>query len=222
MARPRSDIGPRIVHAARARFLTEGVDGASLRRIAEEAGTSIGMVYYYFPSKDDLFLAVVEEVYVALLADLERALAPALPVETRLARLVERLGALTPDEILVLRIVVREVLASPSRLRRLIERFQRGHLPLVLRLVHDGFATGTFDRALPPAVVTIALGLLVGPAQVVLQRIARERLLPLALPPGPVGPHLLQLFLRGAAAPARARKKKVSGRRGGGSRPRAA
>ena len=31
MARPRSDVGPRIVHAARERFLKEGVDGASLR-----------------------------------------------------------------------------------------------------------------------------------------------------------------------------------------------
>ena len=45
MARPRSDIEPRIVHAARRRFLKEGVDGASLRTIAKDAGTSIGMVY---------------------------------------------------------------------------------------------------------------------------------------------------------------------------------
>ena len=62
MARPRSDIEPRIVHAARRRFLKEGVDGASLRTIARDAKTSIGMVYYYFPTKDDLFFAVVEEV----------------------------------------------------------------------------------------------------------------------------------------------------------------
>ena len=62
--------------AARERFLTEGVDGASLREIARDAGTSIGMVYYYFPTKDELFLAVVEEVYAKLLADLASALAP--------------------------------------------------------------------------------------------------------------------------------------------------
>jgi AcrR family transcriptional regulator len=45
MARPASDIAPRIVHAARERFLFEGVDGASLRNIAKDAGTNIGMVY---------------------------------------------------------------------------------------------------------------------------------------------------------------------------------
>jgi TetR/AcrR family transcriptional regulator, transcriptional repressor for nem operon len=59
MARPASDIGPRIVHAARARFLQEGVDGAALRQIARDAGTNIGMVYYYFKTKDDLLAAVL-------------------------------------------------------------------------------------------------------------------------------------------------------------------
>jgi AcrR family transcriptional regulator len=38
--------------------LGDGVDGASLREIAREAGTNIGMVVYYFATKDDLFLAV--------------------------------------------------------------------------------------------------------------------------------------------------------------------
>ena len=70
MARPRSDIRPRIVDSARARFLSLGVDGASLREIARDAGTNIGMVAYYFPTKDDLFLAVVEEVYASEVADL--------------------------------------------------------------------------------------------------------------------------------------------------------
>ena len=45
------------------------------------------MIYYYFPTKDDLFLAVVEEVYVALLADLEARLARSRPVEERIRRL---------------------------------------------------------------------------------------------------------------------------------------
>src|SRR6266511_1861365 len=93
MARPRTDIEPRILHAARARFLADGVDGASLRAIARAAGTSIGMLYYYFPSKDDLFLAVVEEVYSALLADLTGALAPGVPVDERIGRLYDRVAA---------------------------------------------------------------------------------------------------------------------------------
>ena len=76
MARPRSDISERIRDAACERFLADGVDGASLRAIATKAKTSIGMVYYYYPSKEELFFAVVEETYSKLVADLGRALAP--------------------------------------------------------------------------------------------------------------------------------------------------
>ena len=74
MPRPKSDIDARIVAAARARFLLEGVDGASLRSIATDAGTNVGMIYYYFPTKDDLFLGVVEDIYAGLLDDLAQAL----------------------------------------------------------------------------------------------------------------------------------------------------
>src|SRR5215470_9008440 len=112
MARPRSDIRVRIQHAARKRFLREGVDGASLRAIAKDARTSIGMVYYYFPSKDDLFLAVVEEVYERVLASLARALADDVPVSARIERLYRVLGAFHEDELTVLRLVIREALVS--------------------------------------------------------------------------------------------------------------
>jgi AcrR family transcriptional regulator len=92
MPRPKSDIDVRILHAARERFLNEGVDGASLRAIAKDARTSIGMVYYYFPSKDDLFLAVVEEVYERVVSELSAALGSDVPVVERIRRRRAHLG----------------------------------------------------------------------------------------------------------------------------------
>ena len=180
MGRPPSDIAPRIVHAARRRFLAEGVEGASLRAIAREAGTSIGMVYYYYPTKDDLFLGVVEEVYVALLADLETALARTLPVEDRVRGLYRRLGALTEDEREVVRLVIREILVSPARLGRLVKRFQRGHLPLLAQLAEDGVKAGVFRKDLSPALLLAAIGCLGGPAQAFLSVISEH--LPSATP----------------------------------------
>src|SRR5258706_13859163 len=110
MARPRSDIEPRILAAARARFLSDGVDGASLRSIASDAGTSIGMVYYYFPSKDELFFGVVEQLYQKLLADIETAILPDVPVHSRVERLYARVAQLTDEELLVARLIMREAL----------------------------------------------------------------------------------------------------------------
>jgi TetR/AcrR family transcriptional regulator len=171
MARAPSDIAPRILGAARARFLGEGVDGASLRAIARDAGTSIGMIYYYFPTKDDLFLAVVEQVYVTLLQDLEARLARARPVPERLRALAERIAAASDDEQQVMRLVLREALTSPARLTRLIRRFQRGHIPLLVDLVRDGLAAGVFRADLPPAFLLAAIVALVGPGQAILARV---------------------------------------------------
>jgi len=135
MARTRSDIGPRIVEAARARFLREGVDGASLRAIAKDARTSIGMVYYYFPTKDDLFFAVVEETYAAVLEDLTRLCAADLAPDERMRRLYQRFGAMTEREALTIRLVLREVLVTSTRSRRLFAWFERGALPPNVMLV---------------------------------------------------------------------------------------
>jgi AcrR family transcriptional regulator len=150
MARPRSDIEPRLIRAARERFLRDGVDGASLREIAREAGTNIGMLYYYFPAKDDLFLAVVEEVYAGLLRDLRAAAAPELPWEERVAGLYGRLGALSDDEFTVLRLVVREAMISSQRLGRVIARFREGHIGMLLELLAEGYAKARVREDIPP------------------------------------------------------------------------
>jgi AcrR family transcriptional regulator len=190
MPRTRSNIAPRIVHAARARFLREGVDGASLRAIADDAGTSIGMVYYYFTTKDDLFFAVVEETYERLLADMTRALDPTLEPVERMRRLYRRVGAIDDHEAQIVRLVIREVLVSSRRLDRLLRRFQRGHFPIVLKTIADGMATGTIRDDVPPMlvlVVAIAVGAI---PQFVLQHVAPKLR-------GPLADQLIELLWRG-------------------------
>jgi AcrR family transcriptional regulator len=167
MARPRTDIAPRIVRAARGRFVEHGVEGAPLRGIAKDAGTSIGMIYYYFPTKDDLFFAVVEEAYERLLVSLEHALAPPGTVEERLLRLFERIASLTDEEVETLKLVVREALVSSARLDRLVARFMRGHIPLLVRTLSEGIADGTLDRARHPFVLLLSTFGLAGPPQLI-------------------------------------------------------
>jgi AcrR family transcriptional regulator len=156
MPRPASDLDRRIVRAARKRFLHDGVDGASLRSIARDAHTNIGMIYYYFPTKDDLFLAVVEDIYPKLLEDLTRALAPGRPVEERLRGLFHRFSRLSNDELEVVRIIIREILASSSRLQRIMERFMRGHAPHVISTLAEGVQTGVLDSNVQPGVMLVA------------------------------------------------------------------
>ncbi|HKY35666.1 MAG TPA: TetR/AcrR family transcriptional regulator [Polyangiaceae bacterium] len=192
MPRPRSDIAPRILHAARARFLSDGVDGASLRGIASDAGTSIGMVYYYFATKDELFFAVVEELYEKLLKDIEAAIAPDVPVPDRIERLYLRVARLSEEELLVMRLIAREALTSSTRFARLRQRFQTGHIPLIARLIVDGFTGGAFDPKLHPMVAMLSVaGMGILPQLI---RRVLDGILP--FPGAPAGPELSKQLVR--------------------------
>jgi AcrR family transcriptional regulator len=191
MARPRTDIAPRILEAARQRFGQHGVDGASLRAIAKDAKTSIGMVYYYYPTKDDLFFAVVEAVYERFLEKLEAALAPAGTVEERLARLYRQLSEVTDEEVEMLRLIVRDVLTSSTRFERLLARFLRGHVPLVLRTLMAGLTDGTFDRRHHPIVLFFATFALAGPPQMIRRALGKK----VPVPGAPEGAELAKAML---------------------------
>jgi TetR/AcrR family transcriptional regulator len=199
MARPRTDIGPRILVAARRRFRQSGVDGATLRAIARDAGTSVGMIYYYFPTKDELFFAVVEEVYAKVLADIEQALVPELPVSERLERLFERFASLRDEEIEVLRLVAQEGLLGSARFERLVTRFLSGHIPLILRTLLDGTRDGVLDASRHPIVLLLATAGLAGPPQLI-RRAVGERLPVPGAPSGKALAHeLVDVLLHGIA-----------------------
>ena len=182
MARPRTDIQPRILVAARARFLAEGVDGASLRTIAADAGTNVGMIFYYFPTKDDLFLAVVEQVYAGLLEDLSHALAPGVPVRERLERAFTRLGSSSENELEVVRLVAREALVSSERFGKVLARAQRGHVAMLLGTLQEGVERGEVDGTLPlPLVLVATVGM--GALPQLVRRAASGRATPLSMLP---------------------------------------
>lgn len=199
MARPASDISARLVNAARERFLFEGVDGASLRNIARDAGTNIGMVYYYFKTKDDLFLAVIEDVYGTLLEDMRAIMAKPDPADQRIALLYQRVAAMSDDEFKTVRLIMREALVSSARLAKLAERFMSGHIPLVLQLIQDGAATQRLRDDLHPVALMGALFILGMFPQIAHRQLAATEL-PFAalLPPGAaVAGTMFDLLLHG-------------------------
>ncbi|SFU53178.1 transcriptional regulator, TetR family [Polaromonas sp. YR568] len=57
-----------ILLAARDEFARYGLAGARVDRIAERADINKRLIYYYFKSKDDLFLAVLENTYADIRA----------------------------------------------------------------------------------------------------------------------------------------------------------
>ena len=75
-AKPKRDperTRAKILEAATDDFTKHGLGGARVDRIAKRAGTNERMLYYYFVSKEQLFLTVLESVYIRL-AEAEKAL----------------------------------------------------------------------------------------------------------------------------------------------------
>ena len=59
---PRADRLDAVVAAARQRFENHGYKGTSVADIAGDVGVNTGSIHWYFPTKDDLFAAVVAQI----------------------------------------------------------------------------------------------------------------------------------------------------------------
>lgn len=82
-----------ILAAARDEFARYGLSGARVDRIAENAKLNKRLIYYYFTSKDDLFLAVLEGAY----ADIREAEKQLHLTDLEPAQAIRRLTEFTWD-----------------------------------------------------------------------------------------------------------------------------
>src|SRR5258705_3392531 len=78
--REREAVARAILDAARELFVAEGYQNVSIRKIAERIEYSPAAIYGYFPSKDDIFLALAEEGFRLLFAPSEKV-SPADPID---------------------------------------------------------------------------------------------------------------------------------------------
>jgi AcrR family transcriptional regulator len=78
-----------ILKAAADEFAEYGLDGARIDAIAAATATSKRMIYYYFGSKEGLYIAVLEAAYAAVRAKEAELHLDALDPVTALRRLVE-------------------------------------------------------------------------------------------------------------------------------------
>lgn len=79
-----------LVEATARILVRDGFDRASTNHIAREAGVSIGSLYQYFPNKEALVVAVIEQHKREMMEVLRRTLAAVseLPIEDAMRQLV--------------------------------------------------------------------------------------------------------------------------------------
>lgn len=60
MPRDKSKNNQKIIAAAKIEFMEQGFENASMRRIAADAGITVGALYRHFDNKEEMFAALVE------------------------------------------------------------------------------------------------------------------------------------------------------------------
>jgi TetR/AcrR family transcriptional regulator len=150
-----------MLEVAETRFAQKGYDGAHLESIASEVGVRKTALYYYFESKEALYIAVLERMMLEFERTLNAVFASGgTPLEqaSRLSDAINDLLAERPNysQILV-RIFVDRVPVDSSRIAPILERV----VGSVFRFHQWGIEQGAFRRVSSRHFFTSVLGMAV-------------------------------------------------------------
>jgi AcrR family transcriptional regulator len=141
----------RILDAAKHAFATAGLAGANINKIAAAAGISVGSIYKYFRTKEDLFLVLIENYHEYIGAFIDRVLADEPTFAGRVRALLEasvRTSLEDPEAVnLYIACTTEELAALSSRLSFSIEEVSAGRYRA---MVEQAKRAGEVDPALDP------------------------------------------------------------------------
>jgi TetR/AcrR family transcriptional regulator, regulator of autoinduction and epiphytic fitness len=113
-----------IVAAAIAEFRVNGFEATSMDRIAATAGVSKRTVYNHFPSKDDLFAQILQELWGCSATVDAIAYRPGEPLRAQLLGLLTHKMALLRDPYFLdlARVAIAEAIHTPARAHSMVAK----------------------------------------------------------------------------------------------------
>jgi AcrR family transcriptional regulator len=148
-----------ILQVATHEFADKGLSGARIDAIAAATRTSKRMIYYYFGSKDGLYLAVLEEAYRRMRAIESDLQLDDLPPMDALQKLVAFTYDHHRDNEDFIRLVMNENIQRGDYLRqsRNIQQLNSQAIASVRALYERGVAEGVFRPGLAPVDIHSAI-----------------------------------------------------------------
>jgi TetR/AcrR family transcriptional regulator len=143
-------------------FATKGYDGARVDSIARRFGLSKNMLYHYFGSKEDLFIAVLENSYKAFRARQQYIGTPhADPVEAISRLIAQTFSAFTENHKLVA-LLTSENLHKGRHIRRsrAIRPLYNPLIDRIREILHQGAVAGVFRKNLDPVLIYVSFSAL--------------------------------------------------------------
>ena len=148
-------------------FVNRGFAATRIADIAAEAGVSAGLLYHYFPSKDDVLVALLQSSLPRMEAAAQELEALALPVADKIHLALQRLiqGIQEHSETGKFHLLIAQVSASdvlPEAARAVIDRHANGPYRVMERLLAKGQEEGSVREGKPREMAMIFWALVKG------------------------------------------------------------
>ena len=149
----------RIMVAAKKEFARNGLGGARVDVIAEEADANKRMIYHYFESKEKLFQLVLEEAYAKIRAAEQKLELDHLDPKMALERLVRFTWKYYLDNPEFITLVNSENLHKAKHLKKstVIHTMSRRFVEMVGALLERGVRDGVFRDNIDPVQLNITI-----------------------------------------------------------------
>ncbi len=150
-----------LLDAALTLFAERGYSATRIDDIAARAGVSKGTLYLYFPSKQDVFKALVREAVIPNIERLEHLVADhSGPAAAALRQVLTRLGGLLqrqPRLAALPKLIITEAANFPDLARFYLDTVIRRGTGLIEGLVRRGIAAGEFRPVDPRATAKLCV-----------------------------------------------------------------
>jgi TetR/AcrR family transcriptional regulator len=123
--RAANETSERILVAALEIFSEQGFDGTTTRAIAARAGVNLGLLKYYFGTKNDLWKASVERVFVSMAEDLGATVSATERHRAGSAELLRAAVRFAGRNPAFLRLMNDECKRDNPRMRWLVDRYSK-------------------------------------------------------------------------------------------------
>lgn len=113
-----------IIQAAIAEFRAHGFEITSMDKIAASAGVSKRTVYNHFPSKEELFAEILNQLWARIIAEPSVTYNRDQPLSDQLRQILQEKVQMMADEnfLTLARVAIAATIHSPERAQNMIER----------------------------------------------------------------------------------------------------
>jgi AcrR family transcriptional regulator len=155
-----ADTLQRILHEAARLFVALGYEGVSMREIGEAVGITKAALYYHFPDKESLFMAIVGASLEEISGVLDRAEQAGPDARTRIGAAVRGLLDLPGERRALIRVASQEMVhVNPEVRLAFNEVYQQRFVGRIAAMLADGMERGELCPIEPQLAAWLLLGM---------------------------------------------------------------